>query len=178
MRRFVIVLLVLAAGTSPAIIARSAAAFSTVCQGEPATIVATGQGDVVGTGGRDVIAAADVAERTIHGLGGNDLICASNNDTVYAGSGDDVVQIFFFDPGVLPGAVYGESGNDFVRTALVDIVSGGSGNDYVTSQFGTTLSGGGGQDVLDAVGVGTCDGGSGNDAFDTNDDCAVVHSVP
>ena len=91
MRRFPLVALLVVLGTAPLLGARSAVAQPPLCFGEAATIVTGGSYEVYGTGGRDVIFSFDFTQHAIHGLGGDDLICAGSGDVVYAGSGNDTV---------------------------------------------------------------------------------------
>ena len=69
------------------------------CQGEPATIVATG-GTTNGTNGNDVIVGTTGAD-TINGGNGNDMICGApdgattdGGDTINGGNGDDFIVGF------------------------------------------------------------------------------------
>jgi Ca2+-binding RTX toxin-like protein len=55
------------------------------CQGEPATIVATGTGPTSGTDGSDVIVGTTGAD-TIYGLGGDDLICGAPDGSTADGA--------------------------------------------------------------------------------------------
>jgi hypothetical protein len=140
-----------------------------------ATIVADGPGVVHGTGGRDVIYADDFVEQTIRSYGGDDVICAGNLDTVYAGSGDDTVLA------IDSVAAFGESGNDNLRGSEAGLISGGSGNDRLEGD--QDLLGGAGNDLFVAFSgfTGTCDGGSGVDSFEAGSgpaDCASVASIP
>jgi hypothetical protein len=145
------------------------------CLGFPATIVADGPGVVHGTGGRDVIYADDFVEQTIRAYGGDDVICAGNLDTVYAGSGDDTVVA------IDAVAAFGESGNDDIRGSEAGLVSGGTGNDRLEGDL--DLLGGPGNDrfVAFAGFTGVCNGGSGVDSFEAGSgpaDCASVVSIP
>ncbi len=112
------------------------------CMGQPATIIGTdshahtppavndelsGDDQLTGTPGPDVIAALGGNDQ-ISGLGGNDLICSgAGNDTVKGGKGNDIVK--------------GRKGNDrLYGQAGKDTLKGGPGND--------TLAGGKGRDKL------------------------------
>src|ERR687894_52395 len=80
------------------------------CEGETATIVGTAGNDnnIVGTSGRDVIAALGGNDR-ISALGGNDLVCGGGgHDQIDGGAGAD--------------RLFGHSG--------VDNIVGGTGNDF------------------------------------------------
>lgn len=68
----------------------AAAADGPMCDGHPATIVASPEDDVVhGTPGDDVIVGSSEAERIEAGPG-NDVICAGDGwDKVFGGAGDD-----------------------------------------------------------------------------------------
>jgi Ca2+-binding RTX toxin-like protein len=142
------------------------------CQGEPATIVASGP-VTTGTDGPDVIVGTAGAD-TINALDGDDLVCGAPDgatvdgaDTINAGDGndfvlgvlgDDVINGGNGDDGLAGGDFGGEPGNP--GSKLPD------GND--------TLSGGNGDDILDGDNVDgdnpapdpipnsdTCAGGSG-----------------
>lgn len=112
------------------------------CKGRPATIIGTdshahtppalndelsGDDQLTGTPGPDVIAALGGNDQ-ISGLGGNDLICSgAGTDTVKGGKGNDIVK--------------GRKGNDrLYGQAGKDTLKGGPGND--------TLAGGKGRDKL------------------------------
>jgi Ca2+-binding RTX toxin-like protein len=65
------------------------------CEGETATIVGTPGSDtnIVGTSGRDVIAALGGNDR-IRALGGNDLVCGgADHDLIDGGTGADRTRI-------------------------------------------------------------------------------------
>src|SRR3954468_2338616 len=71
------------------------AADELTCQGEPATIVASGSGTTVGTVGPDVIVGTTGAD-TIFAGDGDDLVCGApdgattdGGDTIDGGSGND-----------------------------------------------------------------------------------------
>jgi hypothetical protein len=127
------------------------------------TIIGDGSGIIYGTGGADVIAHAYDVPETIYGFGGNDVICVGHGDTVYAGSGNDLVGIDIanettFDDAIVYGGagddevqggnpVYGESGNDVLSGS--GYVFGGAGNDRFVS--GSICNGGSGTDTVDSV---------------------------
>lgn len=110
------------------------------CNGKTATILGSGDGEVIdGTGAADVIVAFGGSD-TINGLGGNDTICAGGgDDTVLGGVGADVI--------------YGGDGNDSL--------TGEGGNDQLYGEAGDdTLSGGPGTDTIDGgPGTDACSGG-------------------
>jgi Ca2+-binding RTX toxin-like protein len=107
----------------------------TTCEGETATIVGTPGNDnnIVGTSGRDVIAALGGDDR-IRALDGNDLVCG--------GGGNDVI-----DGGQGNNRLFGDEPNEEEGTAGADRIEGGTGSDFI--------DGGAGNDVLD--------GSTGND---------------
>ena len=84
------------AGPAPASYAAS------TCQGQPATIEATG-GTVNGTDGNDVIVTTQ-PDAVVYAMGGNDLVCVVGGH-VSAGAGDDSV-------------VSAASGKDFTEVSL------------------------------------------------------------
>ena len=95
MRRTALVIALLLAGLPTAVVVGGPVLAATpTCQGEPATIVNDGNGNVlVGTAGRDVIVGAGSSEE-IRGRGGDDLICGrGGRDTLYGGAGDDVLNV-------------------------------------------------------------------------------------
>lgn len=110
---------------------------SHACQGEQATIVGTGAGDVIhGTSGRDVIVGAG-GNDLIYGNGGDDLVCAGGgHDTVFGGEGND--------------RIYGAGGDDDLRgDGGNDTIRGGGGRDQIHGGRGAdTLRGNKGSDQL------------------------------
>lgn len=91
--------------------------FNRTCNGRPATILGTQNGDLLrGTNGRDVIAAYESNDRAL-GLGGNDLICGSlGADVLKGGKGRD--------------RLFGEEGRDKLRGGKgKDKLIGGPGKD-------------------------------------------------
>ena len=90
----------------------------------------------------------------INGQQGADFITlvGNTNDTVYGGSGSDVI-----DAGAGSDTIYGGSGNDTISGgAGADVIRGGSGDD--------TLNGDS-DDVISLHGIDTMYGGSGNDTL-------------
>ena len=125
---------------------------TTTCEGETATIVGTPGNDnnIVGTSGRDVIAALGGNDR-VRALDGNDLVCGGeDNDIIYGGSGNDRLD--------------GSAGNDELHGSLGnDELLGLTGNDQLFGEGGDDrLHGGLGNDQLD--------GGSGNDRLNGGSD--------
>ncbi len=109
------------------------------CNGKTATILGSGDGEIIdGTAAADVIVAFG-GNDTINGLGGNDTICAGGgDDSVLGGLGAD--------------AIFGGAGNDSL--------TGEGGNDELYGEAGDdTLIGGPGSDVVDGgPGADTCSG--------------------
>ena len=98
------------------------------CGGEPATIVATNDGDPIqGTPGDDVIVGT-VGSDEIHGGGGSDRICGmAGDDELYGDDGDDLL--------------YGAGGDD--------LLDDGAGNDQAFGGTGwDTFTAGAGDDVM------------------------------
>jgi hypothetical protein len=87
------------------------------CQGVQATIIGTGDGELIrGTRGRDVVVARGGNDRIVVG-DGNDLVCAgSGDDTVTGGDGRD--------------RLFGDDGFDVLKGgADADVLNGGLGAD-------------------------------------------------
>jgi Ca2+-binding RTX toxin-like protein len=138
------------------------------CFGEPATIVGTeGSDELKGTADADVIVGRGGVD-TIDGQAGDDLICAgpshrSEEDSVYAGEGDDKIDGQghgdFIDGG--PGAdlLIGGGGGDYLE--------GGDGDDELRGgKRGDLLNGQEGSDVLvGATGGDTLLGEAGDDSL-------------
>jgi Ca2+-binding RTX toxin-like protein len=122
------------------------------CEGETATIIGTPGSDnnIVGTSGRDVIAALGGNDR-IRALDGNDLVCGGEgNDLMYGGAGND--------------RLFGDEPND-QDTGGTDRIVGGIGNDRLYGSLGNDqLNGGAGNDRL--LGGGNTDNGDGGPDFD------------
>ena len=118
-----------------------------LCQGKPATIIATAtQHHITGTARADVIIATDRAD-TIDGRAGNDTICAgAGNDTIHGAAGNDTIRA-----GAGNDSVLGDSGND--------LLLGGAGNDDLHAGRGNDRLGGGDGDDR-------ADGGPGDDLLD------------
>lgn len=130
---------------------------SLTCNGQAVTIMGTtGNDNLVGTNGNDVIA----------GLGGNDNISAGGgNDTVCGGEGNDNIS--------------GGNGNDtLLGEGGRDNLSGGNGMDTLLGDGGRdNLSGGNGSDSLDGgADTDTCSGGAGTDT--ATPECELVGGVP
>ena len=121
----------------------------------------------------------------IYGFGGDDTIFSGardlslsdpNRDSIYGGSGDDLISL---DDG---GYVDGESGNDSIFGSNGDdTIYGGTGNDSVYGGEGRDkIYLGKGDDLAfagsDDYYANTIDGGDGNDlaAYDMTDDVASV----
>jgi hypothetical protein len=143
------------------------------CLGLTPTIVGDGSGVIYGTGGADVIAHAYDVPETIYGFGGNDVICVGHGDTVYAGSGNDLVGIDIANETLLQDAtVYGGSGDDDLRGG--NPVYGESGND-VLSGSGYVFGGSGNDRFVSGA---ICDGGSGIDTVDSVATCPQRQNIP
>jgi len=138
------------------------------CFDEQATIIVVSP-VTNGTSKRDVIYVPVGGPVTVHGKGGNDLICSDNAyATVYGDTGDDSLYGL--------GALYGDSGNDFLTpydyrgpasiqsvNGELSSMSGGSGNDAIEAQFVAFVDGGSGNDEIYGNVVGEIRAGSGND---------------
>src|SRR5574341_841332 len=110
------------------------------CGGLSATIVGTGNSDVLrGTEANDVIAGR-AGDDIIYGSGGNDIICGNGgNDTIYGGGGNDTV--------------YGGAGKD--------LIYGNEGDDSLFGQNGKdTIDGGSGVNTCEGESVVNCGQGS------------------
>jgi Ca2+-binding RTX toxin-like protein len=159
--------LALSAGLLTAVIATtgSNAGSSPRCDGKRATIVrGSGDGDIFGTAGADVIVARG-GDDFIGAGAGRDRVCAGRgNDIVYGEEGSDPHlsggrgRDFVVGPSLTPGS----DGDDYVR--------GGRGDDSGVFNFrgrpGPTggLVGGPGDDKLDGGrGRDRCEGGTGQD---------------
>jgi Ca2+-binding RTX toxin-like protein len=100
------------------------------CNGLAATIVGTGQNNVInGTDGRDVIVALAGAD-TVNGKGGDDVICGGDGpDLIYGGDGKD-----WIDGGASPDDLNGGNGDDFLDGGLHnDSLRGDGGRDTCVS---------------------------------------------
>ena len=126
--------------------------FRPKCQGSSATVVPSRGGNLVGTGGRDVI-VGDGGSENIRGLGGHDLICGGGGgDKINGGGGKD--------------DIYGEGGEDYVNAESGDdFVDGGAGGDDLHGKQGHDLvfGGGGNDEVLGGPDADELSGGAGND---------------
>jgi hypothetical protein len=134
------------------------------CEGEPATIVGTNNGEtIIGTEGRDVIAALG-GDDTVEGLGGNDHICGDigfngeGNDILHGGAGNDRLS-----GGGGSDDMFGDDGFDeLVAGAGNDRLSGGAGNDQLFGHDGDDeMNGGAGNDFINGL--------EGNDFLDSRD---------
>ncbi len=153
------------------------------CNGVPATLVGTGNDDILdGTPGDDVIVGRG-GNDTINGRGGNDLICGGQgNDTIMGGAGEDDLRGGDGNDTLKGGAendmlrggkgdddLRGGAGNDTLRgNADADVLRGGDGND--------TLFGGSGDDEMRG-GNGIDDVCSGGADIDTAQGCETVSGV-
>lgn len=141
--------------------APGAQAASYTCQGRTATVVGSGQYDLVGTEGDDVMVTNGVG--TTVGLGGNDLICVTGGTafgdvSVDAGAGDDVVDASAVIGGVdvelgagsdtytgsaydetVHGGINGYEGGPAVDTERDSITTGSGGDDRVVSGSDRTV---------------------------------------
>ena len=114
-------------------------------------ITCPGGGVCVGTNQSDLINGTNTAE-TIYGLGGHDTISdggGASGDTIFAGSGNDTIQI------TATGAAtaFGEGGNDFflVDGAAAHTLDGGHGNDVfnvLNAANGLSITDGRGRDAI------------------------------
>jgi PKD repeat protein len=144
---------------------------TTTCEGETATIVGTPGNDnnIVGTSGRDVIAALEGNDR-VRALDGYDLVCGGEgNDIINGGAGNDRLD--------------GSAGNDRLHGSLgSDELLGLTGNDQLFGEGDNDrlhggldndqLNGGPGNDFLN--GGSDTDNGDGGPNFDR---CIRVESV-
>ena len=153
------------------------------CGGLEATIVGTGEGDVLaGTPRRDVIWAGD-GDDVIEALDGHDVICAGAGDDaisggdgvdrIWGGAGEDAISggvgsdILRGGPG--SDVIYSERGNDDIQGGPGDDrLFGGHGDDQIFGRAGEDfIHGGLGIDVLrGGPGSDTIDGGYGWDVLD------------
>ena len=160
---------------------------ATTCEGETATIVGTPGNDnnIVGTSGRDVIAALGGDDR-VHALDGNDLVCGGEgNDVINGGAGND--RLFGDEPngggtGGGTDRIVGGIGNDFIDGgAGNDRLNGYTGNDRLHGSIGSDellgltgndrLFGENNDDRLDGgTGNDQLNGGAGNDRLDGGSD--------
>ncbi|MBF0605773.1 MAG: calcium-binding protein [Nitrospirae bacterium] len=105
----------------------------------------TGNGNLTGTAGDDIIRGGDGSDHLLGEAGDDSLAGGAGNDHLEGGAGDDQLS--------------GGSGNDTLEGgAGDDILGGGTGDD--------TLSGGDGDDhLMGGQGDDIMDGGAGNDVF-------------
>ena len=119
----------------------------------------------------DVITANVLADFTINGNGGNDVVrTAGGNDTITTGSGNDVIAAGNGNNTVTAGdgtnAVTTGSGDDTITTGTgADVVNSGSGNDIITTGGGNDRinSGGGNDSIKSGGGNDRIISGGGND---------------
>ena len=110
---------------------------------------------ILGGLGDDQI-SSEGGENLLLGNEGDDGISASGSNIIYAGKGDDGVDVYFSEGNNI---IYGDKGDDNLNGALTgnDTLDGGEGNDNLQGFFGDDLlSGGEGWDFL-----------TGNGGFDT-----------
>lgn len=111
----------------------------------------------------DVITGG-VADNTINGMEGNDLIFGNGgNDTINGGAGYDKI-----DGGDGKDTIVGGTGNDSINGGEDDdIINGGAGNDTIDGGNGNdTINGRNDNDTIDAgTGSDKLYGGSGKDIF-------------
>ncbi|MFD1343977.1 cadherin-like domain-containing protein [Litorisediminicola beolgyonensis] len=115
-------------------------------------------------------AGANTGQDEIYGLGGNDVISTgAQNDTVYGGGGDD--RIFGGDGS---DSLLGDDGDDYIEagTGDRDTVRGGDGNDEIHGISGNeqVLQGDAGNDrIFGGTGTDRIAGGADNDELDGGD---------
>jgi hypothetical protein len=137
---------------------------------------------VFGNGGNDVISL--ISQDTpgnigagIDGGDGNDTITLNFDGSIYAGAGNDTVEL----RDSFRGEVYGGDGNDQMLvsgTSVYAQIEGNDGNDYIdcsNNDYSVTIHGGAGNDTLigsehdDEIygdeGSNSVDGRGGNDTF-------------
>jgi Ca2+-binding RTX toxin-like protein len=142
----------------------NAAAPGFSCMGYPATIVGTGNAEVInGTAGVDVIVARG-GDDTINGGGGDDIICGNYGlDVINGGGGNDVIS-----GGAGADTIFGGSGNDTIDAGNgYDTVDGGDGNDTIEGRRAIdTIFGGPGDDWINGNdNPDVIEGGDGNDTI-------------
>jgi Ca2+-binding RTX toxin-like protein len=132
----------------------------------------------------DVINALDIANFTLTGNGGDDVIeTDEGDDTVTTGAGNDVVTAGNGNNTVSAGAgsnvVTTGSGNDVVTTgAGRDVVNTGAGNDVVSTGAGIDIvhTGSGDDQITTAGGNDAIWAGAGTNTIDSGVGDDVVHS--
>lgn len=123
-------------------------------------------GRVFGTEFADVLTDSSLTE-DFYGLGGNDTITAGTYDDVFGGEGDDLLTG--------GGYVWGDAGNDTISGNVLDEAHGGDGNDVIdfSEVYTATAYGGAGDDTIygsnwsghGTVAYATLNGGDGNDVI-------------
>lgn len=147
------------------------------CSGLPVTIDLGAGGSFAEPGPDDVVRGTDgddeiTSGRVICGQGGDDTITAAAGSSVFAGAGDDVIEVT--GDGSL---VSGGPGNDQIIGGIgEDRLLGGAGNDLIDGRGGADwISGGEGRDrlfgrrgndvIIGSAGVDRLSGGPGNDTL-------------
>jgi Ca2+-binding RTX toxin-like protein len=132
-----------------------------------------GKDIMIMTEGNDIIALED-ANSTKPAEGAR----VKNISTIYAGSGDDIINFTSPHYTYLDITIYGGDGNDKIWSSIGndnlfgqdgnDQIYGGAGNDIIDGGIGDDdLNGGEGNDILiGGIGDNTLTGGAGNDMFD------------
>ncbi len=142
-------------------------------------------------GSSDVITAKVLADFTIDGNGGNDVVTtAGGNDTITTYSGNDKIAAGDGNNTVTAGdgknVVTTGSGNDTITTGSGDdVITGGDGNNTVdagagknavTTGSGNDTTGAGADTVKSGAGDDTIDTGSGNDIINSGGGADIVHA--
>ncbi|WP_273280893.1 Ig-like domain-containing protein [Pseudooceanicola atlanticus] len=124
-------------------------------EGNDTLSLLSGEGELYGRAGNDVLFNGDGSNVSLVGGSGHDELTArSGDDTLNAGSGDDTL-----DAGAGADILRGHQGNDSI--------SGGSGDDSILGGLGSdTLLGGAGKDTIEfGTEADLVDGGSGDDVI-------------
>jgi Ca2+-binding RTX toxin-like protein len=162
-------LLALLLTTAPLGAVAAPAAAAPTCEGRPATI--TGAGELVGTPGDDVIVATD-RDTVVRAGGGDDVVCGSLH--VFGGRGADRIRYdgkvtfrddIYIEAGAGDDLIRFDGDQDSPQAGTRLGTYGGSGDDTLIGSDGMLwLFGGPGDDTLGARGGGELmDGGPGND---------------
>jgi Ca2+-binding RTX toxin-like protein len=129
--------------------------------------------NVISNDGPDGIGVA------VQGGSGNDTITTNIDASIWAGAGDDLVQV----SDSFQGQIYGEAGNDQIYVSgrcINAIIDGGSGDDLIDAtqnQYGVQAEGGAGNDtILGSEYADSIDGGSGSDYIAGNGGDDVIYS--
>jgi Ca2+-binding RTX toxin-like protein len=131
-----------------------------------------GNDNLFGKTGNDIL-DGDEGNDEIYGEGGNDRINDGNNEDgetnrVYAGSGNDKIDVGTVDGTGITYYIYGEAGSDYIEVIAHEAyVNGGPNHDtiYCTAQF-CAVEGNEGHDEIHINPLDTANyaiGGSGND---------------